>query len=113
VDWQSFTRGMSQIWLWVREERVDNFQNPTMFWQPLGTYCLNMATFEEEKKILKMWPLGRIFLKRILCILLCIGFFCQNIKIYKYFTPKKIYYSVIVGKYIVGQIFNTTNLILL
>jgi hypothetical protein len=30
------------------ERKVDNFQNPTMFWQPLGTYCLNMATFEKQ-----------------------------------------------------------------
>jgi hypothetical protein len=22
--------------------------NPTMFWQPLGTYCLNMAPFEKK-----------------------------------------------------------------
>jgi hypothetical protein len=79
-----------------------------MFWQPLGTYCLYMATFEKKNpQNMATWA---YFLKRILCIL-CIGFFCQN-KDLQIFQPKKIYYSVIVGKYILGQIFNTTNLIL-
>jgi hypothetical protein len=34
----------------LNTQKLDNFQNPTMFWQPLGTYCLNMATFEKKKK---------------------------------------------------------------
>jgi hypothetical protein len=38
VDWQSFTRGMSQIWLQVSQ------QSKKVLWSPPGThYYLNMA----------------------------------------------------------------------
>jgi hypothetical protein len=42
----SSTREISQIWLRVREESRKSLKNHhAIFWQPDGTYCLNMVIF--------------------------------------------------------------------
>jgi len=46
VNDPSSTRGISQIWLRVREESRKSLKNHhAIFWQPDGTYCLNMVIF--------------------------------------------------------------------
>ncbi len=41
--WQSSTRGISQIWLHVREESRKIKKILPIYWRPAETYCLNMV----------------------------------------------------------------------
>jgi hypothetical protein len=47
-----------QILLQVR--KLENFKNPGILWQPVGNYCLNMAT-SEKKHPLKSRNFGTFF----------------------------------------------------
>ncbi len=44
--WWSSTRGISQIWLQVREKSKIFKKSCAIFWQPAGSYCWNMAISE-------------------------------------------------------------------
>jgi len=44
--WWSSRRGISQIWLQVRETSKIFKKSCAIFWQPAGSYCLNMAISE-------------------------------------------------------------------
>jgi len=79
--WWSSTRGISQIWLQLREDRRKT-KNPVIFWCHVGTYCLNMAKFHQKKFIKKELANLVLILKKIICIS-CPGFFhcCQVVKI--------------------------------
>jgi hypothetical protein len=34
------------------ERKIENFKNVAIFWQPSGTYCLNMVIVQEKNKFL-------------------------------------------------------------
>jgi hypothetical protein len=42
------------------ERKVENFENPSIFWHPLKTYCLNM-TISGKKNFLKHGEFGNFF----------------------------------------------------
>ncbi len=42
--WQSSTRGLSQIWLHIREDSIKVWEPCYIVWQHAKTCCLNMAT---------------------------------------------------------------------
>ncbi len=54
--WWSPTRGISQIWLRVREKSQNKFQNPATIWLPAWTYCLNMTISENKNH--EIWGLS-------------------------------------------------------
>ncbi len=53
--WWSSTRGISQIWLQVREHSIVEpfWESCYLCWRPTGTYCVNMAI--TEIVFLKIW----------------------------------------------------------
>ncbi len=42
------------------ERKVENFENPSIFWHPLKTYCINM-TISEKKQFMKCGDFGKLF----------------------------------------------------
>ncbi len=55
------TRGISQIWLQIRDE-IRKLKNPTIFLLLVRTHCLNMVI--SEKTFLQIWRLWCIFFKQ-------------------------------------------------
>jgi hypothetical protein len=44
------TRGITQLWLLqVKEEVVENFKNPTIFWRAVGTNFVKIWRFSKNK----------------------------------------------------------------
>jgi len=54
------------------ERKVENFQNPSIFWRPAGTYCLNRVTLDKSIPQ-NMAILAPFFSQKFLCMS-CPGF---------------------------------------
>jgi hypothetical protein len=51
-------RGINQIWLYLGPRgKSKTFRNPATFWQPVGTYCLNMAILEKKREFFEIFQL--------------------------------------------------------
>jgi hypothetical protein len=59
--WLSSTRGISQIWLQVREESKKKFKNPDIIWQPAAGIYLFRHGDLFIFKFFQICPLGLIF----------------------------------------------------
>jgi hypothetical protein len=68
--WKSSTRGISQIWLQVKEESR-KFNTFTAFCQPAGTCCLNMAIKRKTQNL----ATSVFFFWQKSFYMRCIGFF--------------------------------------
>jgi hypothetical protein len=45
----------------MSKRKVENFNNPAIFWQHYETYCLNMAISEKKEKSTKPDDFGATF----------------------------------------------------
>ncbi len=80
--WQSSPRGFSQISLDVKEEIFKKIRIPPIFWQDVGTYCLNIAIFFSHTMRTLACFLQKQKKKNPLYHLVCLHLMChQDVKI--------------------------------